>query len=261
MNTNTAVKIEMENQKPELTLVGFTKEVRYTKAGTVDKRTCHKVAGQSSEVYPLRTDDEIQAVLKVCNEHIEEAETPTNKQIAERDKMLFVIGINIGIRASDLCALKWSFFFDVDNNGNKTFKEHYRFQPKKQKRCGKYVTLKFNKAVESIVNSYLEKYPVKDLDTFIFASRKGNESISEKSMCRIVKDLAIEAGLKQNVGSHSLRKTTFYRIWNAAADKDKTLVLIQYALGHSDIRTTMKYIGILQDDVDELYDSICLGVE
>lgn len=252
----TAIALEKtQYNRPDLTLIG-----NLTQSGKIDRRRCNKVAGESSEVYPLRTDEEINSMLNIFNQHIQTA-IGFNKQIAERDKMCFVIGINVGIRASDLCKLKWSFFFDTDKDGNRIWKDHYKFQPKKQRKAHKFVTLKFNKAVQIAINNYLEKYPVEDLDRYVFFSRKGDGAISEASLWRIVKEVAKEAGIMQNVGSHTLRKTWGYRIWNAAEDKDRALVLLQFALSHSDTRTTMKYIGILQDDIDELYDSICLGVE
>lgn len=233
--------------------------VRYTKSGEVDKRHCNKVAGVSSEVYAFRTDEEINSMLSVFNNRIMFATSPTNEQIAERDKMLFVIGINIGIRASDLCVLKWGFFFD----SNLEWKDHYKFMPKKQRKAHKFVTIKFNNAVRTAVNSYLEKYPITkdDLDKYVFASRKGDGAITERGLCAIIKETAKKAGIKQNIGSHSMRKTFGYRIWNAAEDKDKALVMLQLMFSHSDTRTTMKYIGILQDDLDDMYDSIGLGIE
>ena len=276
-NTTTLMQREYgENRRTEMDIFNVNPEVseittaRVIEANDVvvmevedtDTRK-NKVSreGESCEVYAFRTDEEINQILKVLNSKIEKAETDSKLLNAERNKLLFVIGINIGIRASDLRMLKWSFFFEEDSEGNRTFKDHYKFQPKKQRRCGKFVTVKFNDAVRNIVEKYISKYPVEDLDTYVFASQKGGEPIVERQLWNIIKTTAYEAGIKQNIGSHSLRKTFGYRVWDMAEDKDKALVMLQCIFKHSDTRTTMKYIGILQDDLDEMYDGINLGME
>lgn len=215
-------------------------------------------------------------MLDVFDKHIEETVTNEKEKIAKRNKLLFLIGINIGVRASDLRMLKWSYFFDEDNYGCRSFKTHYSFCPKKTKKSSKFVTLKFNKTIKRVVENFVNEYPVDDLDTYVFISRKttgrkkendddvadskGCMPIAETSIGRIIKDAAKEAGIKQNICSHSLRKTWSYYIWNKSEDKNKTLVLLMKALGHSSTQITMRYIGILQDDLDQLYDSLSFDI-
>lgn len=213
---------------------------------------------KSSEVYAFRTKEEISAMLSVFNRHIANATNESQRQIAERNKLLFVIGINIGIRASDLRTLRWSFFFDKTSDGI-SFKEFYTIQPKKQRKQHKYVKLFFNNAVKAAVEDYVGKYSV-DTDDYLFPSRKGDAPIVEASLWRIIKDAAIEAGIKQNIGSHSLRKTFGFWCWHEAEDKNKALIVLQQIFNHSSSQVTLRYIGILDDEVEEMFNSICLGV-
>ena len=232
-------------------------EVKYNKDGSIDKRHNNKVAGVSSEVYPFVTKEEIGAVINVFNKRIEEATNENQKQIAYRNKMLFLIGINLGIRASDLCYLRYNFFMNDDG----TFKDSYKLQPKKTKKTGKFVTLHFNQTVKKAISDYIEEYPIQDMNEYIFKSRKGDGSITEKSLWKIIVDVAAEAGIERNVGSHTLRKTFGYWVWHNAEDKNKALVTLQVIYNHSSTATTAKYIGLTDDEVSSVFNSLDLGLD
>lgn len=237
------------------------KEVKYNKDGSVKKTKCNKVAGQDSEVYAFKTKEEIDAMMAVLDNHIDTATNDNQKQIAYRNKMLFVIGINIGIRGSDLRTLKWSFFFDKRDNGTLKFKTFYVIQPMKQRKQKKFVKLFFNDAVKNAINSYIEKYPIDNLDDYLFTSRKGDEPIEVSSLWRIVKNTAAEAGIEQNIGSHSLRKTFGFWCWHNSEDKNKALVILQQIFNHSSTQVTSRYIGILDDEIEDMFHSINLGLD
>lgn len=231
-------------------------EVRYNKDGSVDKRHPNKVAGVSSEVYPFTT-EEIKAMIDVFNRRIEEATNDNRKQIACRNKMLFLIGINLSLRISDLVTLKWNFFLKDDM----TFKNNYRIQPKKTKKTGKFVTLYFNEVVQKTITEYIEQYPVEDMNGFIFKSREGEGAITERSVWKIIVDAAIDAGIEHNVGTHSLRKTFGYHIWHNAKDKEKALVMLMAIFNHSSVAITKKYIGIMDEEIEDVFNSLNLGLD
>ena len=231
-------------------------EVKYNKDGSIDKRYCNKKTGVSSEVYPFVSEAEIKSIINVLNEHISNANGDSQKQIAYRNKMLFLIGINLGIRASDLCGLKYSFF--INNNG--TFKDCYKLQPKKTKKSGKYVTLYFNQTVKKAILDYVEKYPIQDMEEYLFKSRKGG-AITEGSLWRIVAELSLEAGIERNIGSHSLRKTFGYWIWHNAEDKEKALVMLMTIFNHSSVAITKKYIGLMNEEIEDIFNNLNLGID
>lgn len=261
-NVNTAVPIEHEYSKViQFSIVGKDKEVKYNKDGSVRKTKCNKIAGKDSEVYAFRTKEEITAIMNVLDKHIEEAPDENKKWVAHRNKLLFLVGMNIGIRASDLRELRYSFFYDKKEDGTLEFKELYVLQPKKQRKQKKFVKLFFNQTVKTAINNYISEYPIEDLNNYLFSSRKGDEPITVQSLWRIVKDTAYEAGIKQNIGSHSLRKTFGYWAWREAEDKNKALITLQQIFKHSDSLTTMKYIGLLDDEISDMYNSIELGLE
>lgn len=227
------------------------------KTYNINKKHCNKVAGVSSEVYPFTTEEEIKLMIDLLNNRINNSSDEDKKQIAYRNKMMFVIGINVGLRASDLITLKWNFFFNNDG----TFKDFYILQPKKTKKQKKFIKLFFNQTVKKVINDYIEEYPIKDMDDYLFKSRKGNKHITEISLGRIIKTTAYEVGIKKNICSHSLRKTWGYFVWHKAEDKGKALVILQQCFNHSDSLTTMKYIGIMDEEKKEMYESIDLGLD
>lgn len=237
-----------------------TDKKKYNLDGSIKRTHSNKVAGESSEVYAFKTEEEIKAMIDILNNHIEEAVTDNQRQIAFRNKLLFVIGINVGIRASDLRELKWSFFFEEDEEGNRAFKDSYKIMPKKTAGKRKYVTLYFNNTVRTIIQQYISEYPVEDLDSYLFSSRKGTEAICVSSLWRIIKEAAAEAGISQNIGSHSLRKSWGFWCWHKAEDKNKALVILQMCFNHSSTQTTARYIGITDNEISDMYNSIDLGL-
>ena len=231
-------------------------DVRYNKDGSIDKRHSNRVAGISSTVYPFNL-DEIKIIIDVFNKRIDKATNDNQKQIAHRNKMLFLIGVNVGLRASDLMQLRWSYFYKNDM----TFKEFYMLQPKKTKKTGKFVKIFFNQTVKKAIENYVNDYPIEDLDNYLFKSRKGDNPITERGLWKIIVDVANDAGIEKNVGSHSLRKTWARNIYDNAEDKSEALVMLQECLRHSDSLTTLRYISIMDEEKKDMYESVELGLD
>lgn len=250
--TDNVIKLRLVDEK-------FSKEpkVKYNKDGSIDKRHPNNVAGVSTEVYPFTTEEEIKAMISVFNRHIEESTNDNQRQIAHRNKMLFLIGINLGIRASDLCRLRYNFFMNDDGS----FKDSYSLQPKKTKKTGKFVKLYFNQVVKKTIADYIEEYAIEDMNEYLFKSRKGNGSISEHALWDIINKSAIEAGISKNIGSHSLRKTFGRFVFHNAEDKNKALVILQTIFNHSSPAVTSRYIGLTDDEVSDVFNSLDLGLD
>lgn len=218
-------------------------------------------AGKKCEVYAFRTDEEIKAMLDVFDKHIAEAQNGTQRMLACRNKMLFVIGINIGIRASDLRLLTWDFFFEKMPDGSIKFRDGYNLRPKKTSRSNKYVSLRFNLSVRKIIDWYIEQYPIDDLNGYVFKSRQGDDAITVNAMWRVIKGAAKEAGINQNIGTHSLRRTFCRRVYDNAADKGQALIVLQKILNHSSSAITIAYLGIVDDEVNDVFDNLNIGEE
>lgn len=250
--TDNVINLSVVNGK-----ISKKEKIRYNKDGSVDKRHSNAVAGVSTEVYPFSTEEDIKAMIDLFNKRIDESDNDNQRQIACRNKMLFLIGINLSLRISDLVSLKWNFFLKEDM----TFREFYKIQPKKTKKTGKFVTLYFNQVVKKAITDYIEQYPIEDINDYIFKSREGNGAITERSVWRIIVNSAKEAGIEYNVGTHSLRKTFGYHIWHNADDKEKALVMLMVIFNHSSIATTKKYIGIMNEEIESVFNDLNLGID
>lgn len=275
MQNNTAVQIE-ESIIPfaVITANSKKKEVKFTKEGRVKLTRNNKQAGKSSEVFALKSTEEIKRIVSVLNRKIDEAHDKVNETYGEkpmpitqlrnayRNKLIWLVGMNIGIRASDFLELKWSFFFDMNEDGVIEWKPYYSLMPMKQRKQHKFVKLFFNNTLKRAIIDYLKMYPItsKEIDSYMFTNSKGSH-ITTQQLWNIVCDTAEEAGVKQNVGTHTLRKTWAYFCWHNAVDKNKALIILQKCFNHTSPQTTLAYIGILNEEIEDMYLSVELGAE
>lgn len=250
-STNNIIDFRMIEDRVSIDRIKFNKD------GSIDQRQPNKIAGVSSEVYPFTSKEEIKAMIDVFDKHIAEAPDENKKMIASRNKMLFLCGINLGIRASDLCGLKYSFFMNSDG----TFKEYYSLQPKKTRKTGKYVKLFFNETVKKAITNYIENYPIEDMNEYLFKSREGDSHITAISLGRIIKNAADEAGIDKNICSHSLRKTFGFWAYHNAKDKNNALIILQKIYNHSSPAMTSKYIGLTDDEIGATFNELNLGID
>ena len=220
-------------------------------------KSYNKSTGVSNEVYAFTSEEEIKAMVDVFNKHINEAPDENKRQIAYRNKMLFLIGINLSLRISDLVTLKWNFFL----NNDLTFKDFYKVQPKKTKKTGKFVTVYFNEAVKKMILEYINQYPIEDMNDFVFKSRKGNGAITEGNAWRIISGTAEEIGIERNIGTHSLRKTFGRFVWKDAEDKEQALVILMTIFNHSSVAITKRYIGLTDDEIEATFMELNLGLD
>lgn len=63
----------------------------------------NNIKEKSSKIYALWTNEEVKAMVNLFDRHITNAPDEEKEKIAYRNKLLLLVGINIGIRASDLC--------------------------------------------------------------------------------------------------------------------------------------------------------------
>lgn len=180
-----------------------------------------------------------------------------------RDNMLFIVGINFGLRVSDLRVLRFSNII----NENLTFKDSFAvFEQKtrntRKRKKNRYITI--NTAVIEAVTLYLENTPNVTLSDYMFRSlsnRGGNlnEPLSIKSVDRILKGIASELNLSVKISTHTLRKTFCYHQMVMSHNDNRKLLLLQKMLNHSSPAQTLDYIGITSEEIDEAYRKLNLG--
>ncbi len=158
-----------------------------------------------------------------------------------RDYVLFVLGINSGLRVSDLLSLKVS---DV-RNAQGDIRDRITLREQK---TGKTKDFPIGKTSQKALKEYFSLSALDD-DQPLFPSRKGNDSLGRSQAYRIINSVARVAGIDDQIGTHTLRKTFGYHAYKMGMD----LSVIQKLLNHSSSSVTLAYIGITQDDLDDVY--------
>ncbi len=157
--------------------------------------------------------------------------------------MLFVVGINTALRISDLLQLQVNHFVDEDGYVKKRFLI-------KEKKSGKRHEIVINQSIQEAMAEYLHAYPhiSKDLESFLFFNPNTNQAIKRGQAWKLITAICKEAGLRGNYGTHSLRKTRGYHARMIEVD----LALIMHKLNHNSIAYTKRYLGITDDELEEV---------
>lgn len=157
-----------------------------------------------------------------------------------RDYLLFVIGINNGLRAGDILKLKVK-----DIKGKKAG----AFIQIKEGKTGKVNVLVINKAVYAAIKKFIVDVNPEDGD-YVFKSRKGeNNPITIQAVNNYVKKWCKAINLKGNYGAHTLRKTWGY---HARMHHGAGFELICKRYNHSNPAVTMRYLGIEDKEIHGL---------
>lgn len=180
-----------------------------------------------------------------------------------RDNMLFIVGINFGLRVSDLLTLRFSNLINEDC----TFKTRFPILEKKTKNTrahkrNRYITI--NKAVIEAVTLYLENTTDVRLSDYMFKSESNhggnrNQPLHRATVDRILKGIASDLGLGVKMSTHTLRKTFGYHQMVAGGNDPRRLLLLQKIFGHATSAQTLDYIGITSEEIDEAYQRLNLG--
>jgi integrase len=155
-----------------------------------------------------------------------------------RNYFLFVLGINTGLRISDLLSLRV---------GDVRGKSHIVITEQK---TGKLKRFKINNELQQ----HISKFTIdKNTAAYLFQSRRGQDRIHRVQAWKILNAAAQEVGLSE-IGTHTLRKTFGYHFYQ----KYKDVAVLQQIFNHSSPAVTMRYIGINQDIMDEAVDGFSL---
>lgn len=221
-----------------------------------DKTEKHTI-GESTRMECLYNDEEILAVYNVFKQKADAANTFAKKRKAQRNLCMFVCAIQLGLRGGDFCSLKWNNIFDKDW----CFLRTPDFVPKKtsHKKNPAHIRLIWNNDFIVAISNYLnwkrnnESAP--KLDDYIFTSQKGGH-ISNKEWWQIMSDTAKEAGIKQKIGTHGLRKTMAHQYITKSNNPDKAIVEMCEQLGHSSLRMTTRYSCLADENAQTGKDKI-----
>jgi integrase len=163
-----------------------------------------------------------------------------------RDLCLFTVGINVALRASDLVRLTCGDVATLEIGAG------LRVAEKKTRgrrgRTPRVIT--WNQAAHEATRAWLARHPDSAATAPLFPSQKGHGILTVSHVHRLVKTWCRRVGLKGNYGSHTLRKTWGY---HQRATFGTELSVIMQALGHTNPKDTMRYIGIQPEEISDAY--------
>lgn len=163
-----------------------------------------------------------------------------------RNYSLIIIGLNSALRISDILHLTYNDVYDFRQN---QWRSHIIVLEQKTQKTNK---IYMNREIRTVLHTIMDE-TAHTPDEWIFKSQKQDaEPLSRSQAFRIVKEAASYAGLSQNISCHSLRKTFGYYAWKQGASP----ILLMNIYNHSSFQVTKRYLGIEQDDKDQVFKSI-----
>ena len=156
-----------------------------------------------------------------------------------RNHLLVVMGVHTALRISDLLRLNWEDVYDFEN---RRIRESVTIVEKK---TGKSKIIALNKTITAAL-SLCVRFAKQGEP--IIKSRKGG-AISRIQAYRIIRAAAEALGFRSRVSCHSLRKTFGYHAWKSGVSP----AVIMEIYNHSNFAVTRRYLGVTQDDKDEVY--------
>ena len=160
---------------------------------------------------------------------------------SKRNQLIFIFGINTGLRVSDILEL------DISDVKNKSYIEI------REKKTDKYKRVPLNNKLKMLIKEYLkereQKYSITEEEP-LFIGKK-HYRLNRSQVYRFLNDACEKVGLNINVGTHTMRKTFGYHHYKQFND----IALLQKILNHSSPSITLRYIGIDQETIDISYNS------
>jgi integrase len=165
-----------------------------------------------------------------------------------RNYLLFVMGVNLALRISDLLSIKIKDVIDLKGNI-----KDYLFI--KEAKTGRQAKIYLNDTVKEALNYYLEKTKGIDPDSYLFKSERSNKRLDRVRVWGLIQEWVKLAGLSgERYGTHSLRKTWGYQ----ARMQGISISQIQNKLGHKSPAITSRYIGIDQEEINIVEKEVCI---
>lgn len=172
------------------------------------------------EVEAVKQIEQVQAITFLLEKHY-------SKQFSD----IWSLGINLALRITDLLSITKE---QVNlSTGTISIVED---------KTGKHATIKLNDKALAIVKELMNN------NTYLFESTSRNvtttKHLSRQAVAQAFKAVGEVVGV--HLGTHSMRKTRGYHLYKRTND----IASVMKMLRHSNQGTTLKYIGITQEDID-----------
>ena len=170
-------------------------------------------------------------------EHLHKLEKYFEKK-SPRDLLLLTLGVNSGLRISDIVAL------NVGDVKNKNYIQII------EKKTGKFKKFPINAKLKPLLEEFIKG---RTSEEPLFLSHWGHR-LDRVTAYYIIRKACEKAKLQEKIGTHSMRKSFGYHHYQQFKD----VVILQKIFNHSSPQITLRYIGIEQDEIDYSYNNFIL---
>ncbi len=184
----------------------------------------HPKAGSQIKVEPIKDLKDIKAIKTLLKE-------------SPRNSTLFILGINTNLSPSELIHLKYADVKDLGDNGKLNIEDEN----------GKVKEVTLNRSCILSIKSLIESNEYED-DDYLFKSQRGKLIVP--SVHRLIDKWCTAVNLKENYGSHTLRKTWGYHQHHTFGAEIKDLMGY---FNHSSKKQTMDYLCIDEKKAQDLF--------
>ena len=160
-----------------------------------------------------------------------------------RNYAMTCLGVNSALRIGDLLNFSWKDVYDFSKGH---FLKHIITVEKK---TGKKTQIALNQnAIDALTiykDSLLEIQPT----DFLFPGKNKGTALSRCQAFRVLNNAGHELNFEIEISCHTLRKTFGYHAWRSGTQP----ALLMLIFNHSSFQNTERYLGIDQDEKDQVF--------
>lgn len=159
----------------------------------------------------------------------------------QRDRSLFLLGVSVGGRISELLGLRVG---DVWQNNSPVSDLLFQRNIVKGGEVSRTVPVNSDGrgAICDLIDFQRARFGKVSAGRWLFPSRlaQGDKPLHRQTAHTALKRAFVAAGLNGKLATHSLRKSFAQRLYDATDD----IYAVQEMLGHKNVTTTQKYLGV-----------------
>ena len=160
----------------------------------------------------------------------------TRYPTSHRNKMMIQLMLDTGLRLAEACSLRWK---DINlTSGKLVIREG---------KGAKDRTLWIGENRLEALRDWKERQIewLEDAPEHVFTTRNG-DPVSHRQVQKMISNYSEKAGIEKNVHPHTLRHTFATDLYRETGK----IRLVQKALGHADLSTTMIYTHIVDEELE-----------
>ena len=175
-----------------------------------------------------------------------------------RNRALFMLGVSTGGRISELLGLQIGDVYQNRAPVTDLLFDKSIVKGKEQSRAVP-VNRDGRQAIADLITWHRKEYRSIAKARPLFPSRngQGGKRMSRRAAHDVLKHAFEAAGLNGKLASHSLRKSFAQRLYDRTGD----IYAVQEMLGHKNIATTQKYLGVNYQNVRQAVEAMAVSTE